>query len=227
MIFKVKGIVAKTLAVLAVISLIGSCCGDPPDPILYSVQAITVSNFDLNTTEEINEDSIPIQFNNFGIFFKSSPTRIASNKIWWPSMVKTANAAQCRFDQAYIPRYLVNDVEITTLNDFNSSFPAGADVLTLFDPYILKENCVNAGGGFESCATLKTNDASKQEIIRILNDDFIASDFFNSESPNRNNINIFKLKVQPEFEFQQFSVKITFDNGEQFIDTTAIVKIRP
>lgn len=207
--------------------LIEGCCVDPPQPFEYKVRGFELVNFDLNTTSEIAQDSIPLRVSNYGIYFKSITERIAQNKAQGRWFSSSAFAARCNLEREYIAKQKVVAVDFITLNDFDEDHPKNSSVINLFEGFLLKESCVKAGGSFESCSGATASFNTEKDLITVLNDEFIFNDFLNVQSLNRNRLNLLKLKAFPTSPYQQFVIKVTTDDGQVFSDTTSVIKLNP
>lgn len=111
----------------------------------------------------------------------------------------------------------VTKVEIISINDFDSTHPAGSDIKDYFIPYIYSSYWI----GKENITDHPLYDDRSKTLESVFNNHFA---FFHVNVANDDLYGLLKLNNKPRTEgFYQFVVRLIFQDGSTMADTTGNV----
>lgn len=215
-------IVVKSLTVISLIygiAIIQSCC-DNPTTQYYQVKIFTINNFNLNSFDEVLENS-SIDYSSYSIRIQFDIELLSKTT---NGLISSLVAQSCDDDLILKPHNIVKKAEISATSDFNEDYLRGSSLNYLFKYKRLIKECIENGGG-NSCGENQLQFEFNNSLEDVINNSFSRNDYYNSIDTRFTTLNLATLKEQPTLsDSLQFIFTLTLEDGQVLSDTTEYVK---
>ncbi|MEM6767239.1 MAG: hypothetical protein AAF655_20040 [Bacteroidota bacterium] len=207
---------SATLLIAIVLFFVSSCC--PEDPVFcLDVSSVSARNTDAFNYDLAPSEEIPFQdvYLNTSFTYSSMMCKEGGNAL--------LRSPTCEGGRNY--QVNIAGLEITADQDYQAGFPAGTDLKSLFDLFILEEACFEDNRPLENC--LLEMHTSADEFYSEINL-FLGLQEEDVDRGDRTSLFLFSPREGPDkVEDITFSIQIQTTDGSTFQRTGGQIRITP